>query len=76
MASSVKIPINYVEAAETLKKLLKLSGSPVAFRFATKKEEIPARYGETRQEHPALHDGRSCTKRGKDLLFHGGEPRV
>ena len=42
MASSVKIPINYTEAAETLKKLLKLSGSPVAFRFATKKEEIPA----------------------------------
>ncbi len=42
MASSVKIPINYPEAAETLKKLLKLSGSPVAFRFATKKEEIPA----------------------------------
>jgi uncharacterized protein (DUF169 family) len=42
MASSVKIPINYAEAAETLKTLLKLSGSPVAFRFVTKKEEIPA----------------------------------
>ena len=42
MAASVKIPINYAEAADTLKKLLKLSGSPVAFRFATKKEEIPA----------------------------------
>lgn len=42
MASSVKIPINYPEAAEALKNLLKLSGSPVAFRFATKKEEIPA----------------------------------
>jgi len=42
MASAVKIPINYTEAAETLKKLLKLSGSPVAFRFATKKEEIPS----------------------------------
>ena len=42
MPSSVKIPINYPEAAETLKKLLKLNGSPVAFRFATKKEEIPA----------------------------------
>ena len=42
MTSSVKIPINYPEAAETLKKLLKLSGSPVAFRFATRKEEIPA----------------------------------
>ena len=41
MTSDVKIPINYAEAAETLKKLLKLSGSPVAFRFATKKEEIP-----------------------------------
>ena len=41
MASAVKIPINYAEAADTLKKLLKLSGSPVAFRFATKKEEIP-----------------------------------
>src|SRR5512138_1761238 len=41
MASSVKIPINYAEAAETLKTLLKLSGSPVAFRFVTKKEEIP-----------------------------------
>jgi uncharacterized protein (DUF169 family) len=42
MATGVKIPINYAEAAETLKKLLKLKGSPVAFRFATKKEEIPA----------------------------------
>jgi uncharacterized protein (DUF169 family) len=42
MVLSVKIPINYFEAAESLKKLLKLSGSPVAFRFATKKEEIPA----------------------------------
>jgi uncharacterized protein (DUF169 family) len=42
MTSSMKIPINYPEAAESLKKLLKLSGSPVAFRFVTKKEEIPA----------------------------------
>jgi uncharacterized protein (DUF169 family) len=41
MTSGVKIPINYPEAAEALKKLLKLSGSPVAFRFVTKKEEIP-----------------------------------
>ena len=42
MAADMKIPINYAEAAETLKTYLKLSGSPVAFRFATKKEEIPA----------------------------------
>ena len=38
----MKISINYAEASETLKKSLKLSGSPVAFRFATKKEDIPA----------------------------------
>jgi uncharacterized protein (DUF169 family) len=42
MTTSMKIPINYTEASETLKKYLKLSGSPVAFRFATKKEDIPA----------------------------------
>jgi uncharacterized protein (DUF169 family) len=42
MSPDMKIPINYAEAAETLKKYLKLSGSPVAFRFATKKEEVPA----------------------------------
>jgi len=42
MTTAMKIPINYTEASETLKKYLKLSGSPVAFRFATKKEDIPA----------------------------------
>jgi uncharacterized protein (DUF169 family) len=42
MTTSLKIPINYAETSETLKKFLKLSGSPVAFRFATKKEDIPA----------------------------------
>ncbi|MCK9580074.1 MAG: DUF169 domain-containing protein [Methanoregula sp.] len=42
MASDLKIPINYAEASAVLKNALKLSGSPVAFRFATKKEEIPA----------------------------------
>ena len=42
MSSAMKIPVNYPEAAETLKKFLKLKGSPVAFRFTTKKEDIPA----------------------------------
>jgi uncharacterized protein (DUF169 family) len=42
MTIAMKIPINYSEASETLKKNLKLSGSPVAFRFATKKDDIPA----------------------------------
>ena len=37
-----KIPVNYAEAAETLKKLLALKGSPVAIKFATSREEIPA----------------------------------
>jgi uncharacterized protein (DUF169 family) len=41
MTPDMKISINYAEASETLKKYLKLSGSPVAFRFATKKEDIP-----------------------------------
>ena len=41
MASDLKIPINYAEAAEVLKTGLKMSGSPVAFRFVHKKEEIP-----------------------------------
>jgi uncharacterized protein (DUF169 family) len=38
----MKIPVNYAEAAETLKKVLGLKGSPVAFKFAPSKEEIPA----------------------------------
>jgi uncharacterized protein (DUF169 family) len=41
MTTDMKIPINYAEASEILKKYLKLSGSPVALRFATKKEDIP-----------------------------------
>jgi len=42
MATDMKIPIDYKKAADTLKNALKLTGSPVAFRFVTKKEEIPA----------------------------------
>nr|WP_321351432.1 DUF169 domain-containing protein [uncultured Methanoregula sp.] len=42
MTTAMKIPISYPETAEVLKKYLKLRGSPVAFRFARKKEEIPA----------------------------------
>ena len=38
----LKIPINYAEASETLKKVLGLNGSPVAIKFATSKEEIPS----------------------------------
>jgi uncharacterized protein (DUF169 family) len=38
----MKIPVNYAEAAETLKTVLGLKGSPVALRFATSKDDIPA----------------------------------
>ncbi|MCX6692092.1 MAG: DUF169 domain-containing protein [Methanoregula sp.] len=38
----MKIPINYAEASETLKKVLGLNGSPVAIKFATSNEEIPS----------------------------------
>ena len=41
MKEEVKIPIHYEESAAILKKYLKLNGSPVAIRFATKKEDIP-----------------------------------
>ncbi|MFA4861835.1 DUF169 domain-containing protein [Methanoregula sp.] len=41
MPSAMKIPVNYPETAEVLRKYLKLRGSPVAFRFATKKEDMP-----------------------------------
>jgi len=41
MQEQVKIPIHYIEAADALKKYLKMVGSPVAMRFVTKKEEIP-----------------------------------
>ena len=38
----MKIPVNYAEASETLKKVLGLKGSPVVIKFATSKDEIPA----------------------------------
>jgi uncharacterized protein (DUF169 family) len=38
----MKILVNYAEAAETLRKLLSLKGSPVAIRFAMSREDIPA----------------------------------
>ena len=37
----MKIPINYAESAESLKKLLGLKGSPVALKLASSKDEIP-----------------------------------
>ena len=38
----MKIAVDYPESAALLKKYLGLAGSPVAFKFATKKEDIPA----------------------------------
>ena len=38
----MKIPIDYAESAESLKKILGLKGSPVALKLASSKEEIPA----------------------------------
>lgn len=37
----MKIPVNFAEQSEILKKSLGLAGSPVAFAFATTKDEIP-----------------------------------
>ena len=41
-AEQTKIPVNYPEAAETLKKILNLKGSPVAIRFAPTNADIPS----------------------------------
>ncbi len=38
----MKITVDYQESSEVLKKYIGMTGSPVAFRFATSKEEIPA----------------------------------
>jgi len=38
----MKIPVDYKESSEILKNYLGMNGSPVAFKFATSKEEIPA----------------------------------
>ncbi|WP_292368236.1 DUF169 domain-containing protein [Methanoregula sp. UBA64] len=38
----LKIAVDFKESAEVLTKYLGLEGSPVAFKFATKKEDIPA----------------------------------
>jgi uncharacterized protein (DUF169 family) len=37
----MKIPVNYVESAEILKTSLKMTGSPVALKFAATKDDIP-----------------------------------
>jgi uncharacterized protein (DUF169 family) len=42
MTENTIVPIDFTESAADLKKYLKLDGSPVALRFATKKEEIPS----------------------------------
>ena len=68
MASSVKIPINYAESAEALKTLLKLSGSPVAFRFATKKEEIPA--GMAKMDKTIRHCAMVSLARKEGKIFY------
>ena len=45
----MKIPVDYADAAETLRKLLGLKGSPVAIKFATSREEIPPGMAGVRQ---------------------------
>jgi uncharacterized protein (DUF169 family) len=53
----MKIPVNYAGASETLIKVLHLKGSPVAIKFATSKDEIPAGMVELDKNYPALLDG-------------------
>ena len=63
-----KLPVNYHEAAETLKKILGLKGSPVAIRFAPLKTDIPAGMVELDTTIRALFDGKPGPEIGEDLL--------
>ena len=73
---SMKIPVNYAEAAETLKKVLGLKGSPVAIKFATSKDEIPSDMAEL--DKTIRHCSMVNLARNEGKIFYAtdGETRV
>ncbi|MFA5346754.1 MAG: DUF169 domain-containing protein [Methanoregula sp.] len=71
--TTMKIPINYAEVSETLKKFLKLTGSPVAFRFATKKEDIPP--GMQELDKTIRHCAMVGLARKEGMIFHSPSAR-
>lgn len=68
MATDMKIAIDYKKASETLRNALKLTGSPVAFRFVTKKEEIPA--GMEKFDKTVRHCSMVALARNEGKIFY------
>jgi uncharacterized protein (DUF169 family) len=73
MKEEVKIPIHYIEAAEILKTSLKINGSPVAMRFATKKEDIPEGMAEI--DRTIRHCSMVNLARREGRIFYATGPR-
>jgi uncharacterized protein (DUF169 family) len=73
MKEEVKIPIHYIEAAEILKNSLKINGSPIAMRFATKKEDIPEGMAEI--DRTIRHCSMVNLARREGRIFYATGPR-
>jgi len=73
MTESTRIPIDFPGAAATLKKLLRMDGSPVALRFATKKEDIPA--GMPEIEKTIRHCSMVDLARREGRIFYATSPK-
>lgn len=69
----MKIPVNYTEAAETLRKVLGLKGSPVAIKFATSKEEVPA--GMEELDKTIRHCSMVNLARTEGKIFYATSPK-
>ena len=69
----MKIPVDFSAASAILKETLKLTGSPVAFRFATTKEEIPA--GMIEIDKTIRHCGMVGLARNEGKIFYATADR-
>ena len=69
MTTDMKIPINYAEASETLKKYLKLSGFSRSIQVCDKERRHSCGNAGARQDNTALRHDWSCPERRADLLF-------
>jgi uncharacterized protein (DUF169 family) len=69
----MKIPVDFSAASAILKETLKLTSSPVAFRFATTKEEIPA--GMVEIDKTIRHCGMVGLARNEGKIFYATADR-
>ena len=69
----MKIPVNYAESSEILKSALKMTGSPVALKFAATKEDIPA--GIEEMEKTIRHCSMVNLARKEGRIFFATSPK-